>query len=117
MVFYLQAPLLMPSSNGHSPPSSDGESDRETVSNREFAGERLIIDGKHFEDCTFETCTLVFRGGTPPNFVRCDFAAPQFAFEAAAKNTVQLMSAIHNGIDPRIIERTFDVIRDGFGDE
>ncbi len=107
----------MPTPNGSSDPASPDESDRDTVADREFTGERLVIDGKHFVDCRFETCTLVFKGGTPPHFIRCEFAAPQFVFEEAAKNTVQLMSAIYDGIDPRIIERTFDVIRDGIGDE
>jgi tRNA G37 N-methylase TrmD len=37
-------------------------------------------------------------------------------FEEAAQRTIQLMSAIYNGIDERIIERTFDEIRKGFGD-
>lgn len=99
----------MPDSNGQPIP------DRETVAGRDFSGEHVRIDGKHFEDCTFDTCTLVYSGGTPPNFVRCDFAAPHFAFEGAAQSTVQLMSAIYNGIDERIIEKTFDQIRKGFG--
>ena len=113
----------MPTANGSRTPGQNGPSDRkgapdrERVQGREFTGERLVIDGKHFEDCRFESCTLVFEGGVAPNFVRCEFAAPQFAFTEAAKNTVQLMSAIYNGIDPRIIEKTFDNIRAGFGDE
>jgi len=90
--------------------------DREEVYDQRFAGERVVLDGKHFEDCRFDTCTLVYRGGAPPNFVRCDFATPRFVFEDAAQNTVQLMSAIYNGIDARIIEKTFDEIRKGFGD-
>jgi hypothetical protein len=56
----------------------------------------------------------VYRGGVPPNFIQCDFAAPRFVFEDEAQNTVQLMSAIYNGIDERIIEKTFDEIRKGF---
>lgn len=98
----------MPSPNGKSDPT------RETISGESFNGERLVIDRKHYEDCAFDACTLVYRGGTPPNFVRCDFAAPHFVFEDAAQSTLQLMSAIHNGIDERIIEKTFDEIRKGF---
>jgi tRNA G37 N-methylase TrmD len=51
----------------------------------------------------------------PPNFIRSDFAAPRFVFEDAAQSTVQFMSAIYNGIDERIIEKTFDEIRKGVG--
>lgn len=105
----------MPERNGQSEPEQNSQSEREDVRGREFSGERVVLDGKHFEDCSFDTCQLVYRGGTPPNFVRCDFAAPQFVFQGAAQSTVQLMSAIYNGIDERIIEKTFDEIRDGFG--
>jgi len=100
----------MPEPNGRS------NAEREVVRGQTFAGERVVLDGKHFEDCDFDSCTLVYRGGVPPNFVRCDFAAPRFVFEDAAQNTVQLMSAIYNGIDERIIEKTFDEIRKGFDD-
>lgn len=93
-----------------------GDSERTPVRNQHFSGERVVLDGKHFEDCTFETCDLVYRGGVPPNFVRSDFSAPRFVFEDAAQSTIQLMSAIYNGIDQRIIEKTFDEIRAGFGD-
>lgn len=107
----------MPERNGHNESEPQSQSEREDVRDREFSGERVVLDGKHFEDCTFDTCQLVYRGGTPPNFVRCDFAAPRFAFQDAAQSTVQLMSAIYNGIDERIIEKTFDEIRKGFGNE
>lgn len=119
-----------------------------------YASERIVINGVHSEDRSFEklfggwmfsrdtvgdaakrrsnepcrahilstysttrseTFTLVYRGGIPPNFVRCDFAAPPFVFGEAAQNTIQLMSAIYSGIDERIIEETFDEIRKGFG--
>jgi hypothetical protein len=88
---------------------------RTSVTGEDYSSERVELDGKHFEDCRFDTCTLVYRGGVPPNFVRCDFAAPRFVFEEAAQSTIQFMSAIYNGIDERIIERTFDEIRKGFG--
>ena len=97
--------------NGQSDP------DRTQILNQHFTGERVVLDGKHFEDCTFENCDLVYRGGVPPNFIRSDFAAPRFVFEDAAQSTVQFMSAIYNGIDERIIEKTFDEIRKGFGSQ
>jgi hypothetical protein len=96
--------------------NGDPDSEREQVQGQNFVGDRVLLDDKHFTDCAFDSCTLVYRGGVPPHFVRCEFAAPRFAFEGAAQNTVQLMSAIYNGIDERIIEKTFDEIRSGFGD-
>jgi hypothetical protein len=85
--------------------------DYDTVVGREFAAEHVQIDGTHFEDCTFDGCTFVYRGGPAPDFVRCTFAAPHFVFEGPAQRTLQLMSAIYDGIDERIIEKTFDQIR------
>jgi len=96
--------------------NDQSDPERADVIEEGYSSERVVLDGKHFEDCSFDTCTLVYRGGVPPNFVRCDFAAPRFVFEEAAQSTIQLMSAIYNGIDERIIERTFDEIRKGFGD-
>ena len=95
--------------------TDDGAPDREEVLGHQFTNERVELDGKHFENCSFDTCALVYRGGVPPNFVQCDFAAPHFMFKGAAQSTIQLMSAIYNGIDERIIEKTFDEIRKGFG--
>lgn len=95
--------------------NGERSSDREDVQEQNFVGDRVLIDGKHFTDCAFDSCTLVYQGGVPPHFVRCNFAAPRFVFEGAAQNTVQLMSAIYNGIDERIIEKTFDEIRKGVG--
>ena len=95
--------------------NNQNDPERIDVIEESYSSERVVLDGKHFEDCSFDTCTLVYRGGVPPNFVRCDFAAPRFVFEEAAQSTIQLMSAIYNGIDERIIERTFDEIRKGFG--
>lgn len=91
--------------NGHS-----GDK-RNPVQGERFTGAQIVVDGKHFEDCDFDTCTFVYRGGVPPNFIRCEFASPHFVFEEAAQRTVQLMSAIYHGIDSRIIEMTFDEIR------
>jgi hypothetical protein len=91
-------------------------STRTKVRGEHYTSERIVIDKKHFEDCSFDTCTLIYQGDAPPHFVRCDFAAPRFVFEEAAQNTIQFMSAIYNGIDERIIEKTFDEIRKGFDD-
>jgi hypothetical protein len=91
--------------------NGSSNANREPVREQRFASQQLVVDGKHFEDCEFDACTFVYTGGVPPNFVRCEFAAPHFVFKDAAQRTMQFMSAIYNGIDPRIIEMTFDEIR------
>ena len=101
----------MTKQNGHPDSSGSSDSEREPVQGQRFSSRQLVVDGKHFEDCDFDSCTFVYTGGVPPNFVRCEFASPHFVFKEAAQRTMQLMSAIYNGIDPRIIEMTFDEIR------
>lgn len=92
-------------------PTDASDAERDPVRGERFASRQLVVDGKHFEDCEFDACTLVYTGGVAPNFVRCEFTAPHFVFKDAAQRTMQFMSAIYNGIDPRIIEMTFDEIR------
>lgn len=103
--------VSMSDTTSHSDGKPSSESNRDLVQGQRFASRQLAVDGKHFEDCEFDACTFVYSGGIPPNFVRCEFAAPHFVFKEAAQRTMQLMSAIYNGIDPRIIEMTFDEIR------
>ncbi|MCS3703525.1 hypothetical protein [Salinibacter ruber] len=94
--------------------NGQSNSKRTEVHGEGHASERISIDGTHFEDCSFEACTLAYRGGVPPSLVQCDFAAPRFVFEEATQDTVQLVSAIYSGIGERIIEKTFDEIRKEF---
>ncbi len=103
--FFLLPRFFMTEQNGSS------SAERDSVQGQRFTSAQLVVDGKHFEDCDFDTCTFVYRGGIPPNFIRCEFASPHFVFKDAAQRTMQFMSAIYNGIDPRVIEMTFDEIR------
>lgn len=73
-----------------------------------FKGQRLVIDGESYEGCTFENCTLVYRGAALPAFNRCTFNPPRFTFEDEADNTLSFLKSL--AADPGMRH----VIRDTF---
>lgn len=40
----------------------------EMVKGKKFYNERVVLDGKKYEDCTFENVTFVYNGTTPVHF-------------------------------------------------
>lgn len=52
------------------------------------------LDGRTFRDCVFVDATLLFDGGTPPNFVNCRFERSRFGFGGPAQNTVNFLRAM-----------------------
>lgn len=67
----------------------------EAVSDKEFNGERIVLDGKSFTNCRFLSCTLVFEGGDV--FVLTDCAVSNdtlFTLSGAAQVTMQRIHAM-----------------------
>jgi hypothetical protein len=60
------------------------------VSKRDFEGEVVSTDAKHFRDCGFRNCTLLY-GGAPVTFESCRFHDCRFSFSGAAGRTVQFL--------------------------
>jgi hypothetical protein len=60
------------------------------VSKREFESEVVSMDAKHFRDCRFRNCTLVY-GGSPVTIESCRFHDCKFKFSGAAGRTVQFL--------------------------
>ncbi len=44
------------------------------VQDKQFQGERLVVDNHQFARCSFARCTLIHSGG-PFGFLECDFDA------------------------------------------
>src|SRR5690349_5267635 len=73
-------------------PAAGGE-DMEVGNN--YKRSSVNVDGKQFENCTFEDCKLVYSGGEPPSFVNCTFTANlDLVFDGAAGNTVQFLKVM-----------------------
>lgn len=60
------------------------------VCKRDFGYEHVTADGKHFCECTFRNCTLLY-GGSPVAFESCQFHDCRFEFSGAAGRTVQFL--------------------------
>jgi len=56
--------------------------------------ETLTLDGETFTDCEFRDCRMVYLGGEPPVFERCQFDACDWRFEAAAARTLAHLKAL-----------------------
>jgi len=70
----------------------------EEVTGRAFgAGEMVETDGKTFTQCTFDSVSLVYRGGEHPLFERCTFSGgTNWRFLGPALKTIQLLQRIGN---------------------
>lgn len=77
-----------------------------------FSRARLAVDNQHFENCTFDACSLVFGATGPCQFERCTFKDSSFAFEGSAAATVKFLTELYK-LAPQVVEETFDRIRLG----
>jgi hypothetical protein len=78
-----------------------------------FKNERVELTGKHFHECRFENCELVYRGDRPPTFEDNEFIDSTFVFTDSAVRTIYFLSNMwHAGKGgEEVVEKTFDDIR------
>jgi len=56
--------------------------------------ETVALDDEHFEDCEFQDCRMVYRGGKPPRFENCRFNGCDWLFDDAAARTLAHMKLV-----------------------
>lgn len=86
------------------------------VKGRTYDDRRIPIDGIRYEDCTFARTKLIFRASDTVAFDNCTFTECEWIFEGPALTTLQLLSAIYNGLGVegiRLVEAIVDAIRQG----
>ena len=66
----------------------------ETVSNKKFVNERVVIDGKRFVQCHFENVTIVFNGKAPYDFFRVTSSGENY-LESNNAQYQRLLSLMH----------------------
>ena len=76
-----------------------------------YTDEPVQIDGKYFFGCKFIRCTLVYNGGDPCSFEKCEFDNPQFFFGGAAGNTMAFLHNMYQTPFRPMIEQTFENIK------
>jgi hypothetical protein len=68
---------------------------------KEYDGTELHVDGNRYEECRLSNCVLVYSGGTPPTFLRCNITGCTLTFNGKAGHTVNFlksMAAPHSGM-------------------
>lgn len=65
----------------------------ETVRNRNFMNESVILDGNAFFNCNFHSCQLVFSGGKT-QLKNCRASECALTFNGAAANTMDFLHAL-----------------------
>ncbi len=81
---------------------------------KSFANASEVLDGNEYENCTFENCQLLYRGGPIPRVVGCQFNNCQWRFEDAAERTLLFMRQLYHGMGAggkQLMEATINIIR------
>ncbi len=78
---------------------------------KEFADERVVVDGEEYETCTFKGCRLVFTGGAVPMFYDCAFPDSRFELTGAALSTIGFLTAMWTIGNEAFVNGLFDAIR------
>ncbi|MDH7795246.1 MULTISPECIES: hypothetical protein [unclassified Beijerinckia] len=66
----------------------------EKITGKVFKGQRVNIDGRHFSNCKFENCTLVFAGKDVFSFDGNDLNTTTIEFDGAAGRTLAALQAL-----------------------
>ena len=82
--------------------------DLETIYNKNFGVERVILDGKKFVDCKFDRSELVYLGKKNFHLIRTTHVNTRLAFEDNAALTVAVMQKMYG--DPGIRQYIVDFI-------
>ncbi len=75
----------------------------------------ITIDGNCYEECRFENCTLVYRGGVIPTIGKCHFQNCQWQFEDGAERTLLFLKQLYHGMGPggvELVEATLGRLRE-----
>jgi hypothetical protein len=73
-----------------------------------------VLDGNRYEECRFENCKMIFRGGEIPHITGCHFENCTWHFEDAAERTLVFIRQLYHGMGPggmQLIEATLAQLR------
>lgn len=74
----------------------------------------IELDGNEFDQSTFVSCQLIYRGTGPVSLSRCTLSGSPFVFRGDAERTLSFLRAIYHGMGPggqEIVESIFWNIR------
>lgn len=81
--------------------------------NQRFETEEVMVDGNSYAQCIFDNSTLVFSGGTPPTFERCQFKSIKVEMRGEAANTTNYLGALVGAGLPNEVETVMSKVEAG----
>ena len=60
-----------------------------------FAYSIIVLDGEEYEQCIFDNCTLIYKGGALPQVTECTITSCKWTFEEAAQRTMQWLAILY----------------------
>jgi hypothetical protein len=66
-----------------------------TLKNEIFENKEVVVDDTRYEGCAFYNCTLVYRGGQAPEFIRCSFRGGRIQLEDDAVRTPRYLGTLY----------------------
>ena len=81
-------------------------------SNETFNQDEHALDGNAYTGCTFQGCTLIYRGYDGVTLKDCTFNACKWTFDGPASNTMRFLAGLY-GLPggQELVEHTFNSIR------
>ena len=64
-----------------------------TIRNKTFMNEAVLLDGNHFIDCLLQDCTIEYSGG-PVILERASFSGCHHLFSGQAEMTIRLLQIL-----------------------
>lgn len=83
-------------------------------SNETFSKDEHALDGNAYTACTFDGCTLIYRGFDGVTLKDCTFNGCKWTFDGPASNTMRFLAGLY-GLPGghELVEHTFASIRNG----
>lgn len=91
-------------------------SELEFIKYQNIEGQRILVDGKHYEGCTFKDCIIEIGASKTFGLVDNTYDHCRFGFVGPAALTVEFMTKMYHDFGSegkRLLEETFDNIRKG----
>ena len=80
---------------------------------QKLVNDTVVLDGGDFEQCEFDGCKMIYKGGEMPKLQRCSFTRCTWHLEDAARRSILFLRSIyHSGPGGReLVEETLRQIR------
>ncbi|MEL6306655.1 MAG: hypothetical protein AAFR81_10705 [Chloroflexota bacterium] len=78
-----------------------------------FENQEVMVDGNSYAQCIFDGSILVFSGGTPPTFERCQFKNIKIELRGEAANTTEYLGSLFQAGMPSDVDTVLNKVESG----